>query len=680
MEQSMSQLTNSETPASRLWLGAVYRPEHWPEERWPEDVRLMIEAGLNVVRMADCSWASLEPFAGEFVFGWLDGVIALLGDAGISTVLGTPTSTLPEWLLRQHPDLLAEDPPGQRGYVEGSHRYCSNSPELRAAVGQLVATMAEHFGPNPCVLGWQIDNPCRPTCYCPRCQAGFRRYLNERYGSLEELNLRWRASCQGLTYSDWEQIPLPLGHNNPQLLLDFKRFMSHSYRQFQKLQIDLLRPRLRAGVWIAAGPAGWEGDLDLYSLAEDPDLASTDFCTGKGKHDYRSTSVARTLARGLKRRTFWISDTHLSNADYPRPVRTLHKDETHALVWQAVGQGADGVVAWRWRPAPNGEEQLHGTLVDQSGQPRPFFDEVKLLGLEFNALTTWLCDTTPLRARVAILNSCDSRWALEGERQQTGFDYVEHLEHWHRPLATRHVAVDIVPPDANLDQYKLVIAPALSVLSDTIVGHLRELVRHSGHLVLTLKTGIWDEHHALVPQRQPGPLSTLAGVEVEDYFPLDEPVPVKGNWFEGVGRHWAERLRILDANKAVKIARYGASNGWLDDEIAITVCAQGTGLAYMVGTYLDVAAQQAMVDHFLQNAGMQKIETPPGVEISVRAKPDGQQLYVVVNHERSPATVALPFPALNPLTEQPVIGAFRLAPHGVAVLLKSQQPQLPSAK
>jgi beta-galactosidase GanA len=128
----------------------------------------------------------------------------------------------------------------------------------------------------------------------------------------------------------------------------------------------------------------------------------------------------------------------------------------------------------------------------------------------------------------------------------------------------------------------------------------------------------------------------------------------------------------------VKVAHYGPCNGWLDDQIAITVCAQGTGLVYMVGVNLDVAAQQAMVDHFLQNAGLQKVETPPGVEVCVRVSPGGNQIYLVVNNERSPVTVTLPVPTENPLTGQAVTGAFRLAPYGVAVLMKSQPPKSPA--
>jgi beta-galactosidase len=668
----------SETPGTfrpQLWLGVVYHPEHWPEERWSEDVHLMTEAGLTVARLADCAWATLEPAAGQFNFGWLDRAIALLAEAGISTVLGSSNFAPPGWLVRQCPDLLAKDPTGRCAQLGASYHGCINSPVFQAAVARLVSAMAQHFGPNPDVIGWQIDSESKQDCYCPRCQAGFRRYLAERHVSIEVFNRRWVRGCRGEAYSDWEQVTIPFGQYNPVLTLDFARFVTHTCRQFQRLQIELLRPHLRPDVWIAGSPAGWNGDHDPYTLAEDTDYASSAFCTVSERHDHRSTGALRALARGVKRRNFWILDTEASMSGGAVAKCALHKDELQALVWQAVAHGADGVLCWQWRPAPAGVDQHHITLVDQSGQPRPFFEEVKLLGLEFNALSNWVAGSTTAKARVAILNSCDSRWVFEGQRHQTGFSYVEHLEHWYRPLAARNVAVDIIPPDGNLDQYKMVIAPALSVLDDKIVGSLTELVRHSGHLVLTIRTGTRDEHNALFPLRQPGPLRTIAGVEVEDYYSLDEPVPVKGNWFEGVSRQWAERLRILDPNKAVKIARYGTSNGWLDNEIAITVCAQGTGLTYMVGAYLDVAAQQAMVDHFLQNAGLQKIDAPPGVEVCIRVMPDGKQLYVVINHERSPATVTLPSPAQNPLTDQAVTGPFRLAPYGVAVLLRAQPPQ-----
>jgi beta-galactosidase len=59
-------------------FGADYYPEHWPEERWPEDARLMAEAGFNVVRLAEFAWSCLEPSDGQFDFGWLDRAIDVL--------------------------------------------------------------------------------------------------------------------------------------------------------------------------------------------------------------------------------------------------------------------------------------------------------------------------------------------------------------------------------------------------------------------------------------------------------------------------------------------------------------------------------------------------------------------------------------------------------------------------
>ncbi len=656
--------------APRLHLGAAYYPEHWPEERWPEDIRLMREAGLTVVRMAEFAWSTLEPAPGVFDFDWLERAIALLAEAGIASVLGTPTAAPPAWLVEQYPDMLPEDETGRRVQFGNRCHYCVTSPEFHAATSRLVGALAARFGPNPHVIGWQIDNEYNRVCYCPRCRALFQRFLADRYGSLEELNRRWATAYWSQTYSAWEQIPLPIGRHNPGLMLEFRRFVTECYRRFQRLQIDLLRPHLAPGVWITHNFLGWQGDYDQYVLARDLDLASWDCYIGAGHHDYLRTGALHALARGLKRRNFWVMETQPGNVDWARVNNALHRDEARALAWQAVAHGADAVLYWQWRSALGGQEQYHGTLIDQSGQPRPFYEEVKQLGLEFGVLSEHLAGST-VRSRVAIVNSYDSRWSVEAQRHHADFDYVAHLEHWYRPVAARNLAVDIVPPDADLDPYKMVIAPALVVLDPAWVENLRRFVERSGHLVLTLRTGMKDTANALLPSRQPGPLATLAGVEVEEYYALDEPVPVKGNWFEGVSRLWAERLRVLDPNRTAVIARYGPSNGWLDDQIAITVSVQRLGTVYTVGAYLDPAAQQAMVDHFLSSAALPKITTPPGVEIRTRFRPDGQEIAIVVNHERAVATVSLPWPAHDPLTGQPVTGPFRLAPYGVAVLARS---------
>ena len=61
-----------------MYIGADYYPEHWPKERWETDIRLMKEAGFNIVRLAEFSWINMEPTEGRFKFTWLDEVLELL--------------------------------------------------------------------------------------------------------------------------------------------------------------------------------------------------------------------------------------------------------------------------------------------------------------------------------------------------------------------------------------------------------------------------------------------------------------------------------------------------------------------------------------------------------------------------------------------------------------------------
>src|ERR1700759_2804802 len=80
--------------AERLWrrldgfaYGADYNPEQWSEPVWAEDVKLMAEAGGNLVSFGIFAWAAVQPAAGRFDWSWLGRVLDLLSGAGISACL-----------------------------------------------------------------------------------------------------------------------------------------------------------------------------------------------------------------------------------------------------------------------------------------------------------------------------------------------------------------------------------------------------------------------------------------------------------------------------------------------------------------------------------------------------------------------------------------------------------------
>lgn len=655
--------------SDRIHIGSSFYPEHWDESQWGNDIRLMKEAGFTVARMAEFAWSTMEPSAGKFAFDWLERAITQLAEAGIVSVLGTPTAAPPAWLVRQYPDTLAVDESGRRVQFGNRCHYCVNSPELHTATLRIVSAMAERFGSNPNVIGWQIDNEFNRVCYCEHCQKSFQQFLRDKFGSLDELNKHWSTAYWSQTYSAWEQIPIPIGPHNPGLMLEFRRFVTESYRKFQRLQVDALRRHIPPAVWITHNFMGWFDGFDHYELTKDIDMASWDWYIGTGNHDYLKTGAIHDLTRGFKQRNFWLIETQPGNVNWSSVNNSLNKGEARVMAWHAVAHGADAVLYWQWRSALGGQEQLHGTLVDQSGQPRPFYQEAKLIAQDFSKTASLLVDTQPI-ADVALLNSYDDRWSIHAQRHHRDFDYVAHFNHYYQPLAMRNIAVDVLSVNASIEGYRLVVAPAMLMLNEARAAQLKVFVENGGHLVLTIRSGMKDDYNALLSMRQPGMLAEIAGVEVEDYYVLQDPVPVTGEGIRGESRLWAERLKVLDEAGTKIIARYGKSNGWLDAQAAVTSHPFGKGCVIYVGAYLDSISQQNLLDNVLRSAGVESLmKLPTGVEVRKRVSTTGEEVFIIMNHERTKKQVTLPWQGREHLHERDV-RELLLEPYGVAIVTR----------
>jgi len=655
-------------PLSRLYIGAAYYPEHWPETRWHEDLRLMQEAGLNVVRLGEFAWSTLETAPGSFNFGWLERAVNMFEKAGIQVVLGTPTAAPPAWLVAECPGLLATEDTGRRAQFGNRCHYCVTSTEMYDATHRLVDAMARRFGPHPNVIGWQIDNEFSRICYCQRCQRHFQEFLRDRFETIDHLNTCWSTAYWSQTYSEWEQIPIPIGPHNPGLKLEFKRFVTEAYRNFLKFQVEALRPHLRNEVWITHNYMSWFDAFDHYALSAELDKVSWDWYIGKGHNDPHKTNTLHNLTRGFKRQGYWLMETQPGNVNWNDQNNMLNRGEGRTMAWQAVAHGAEAVLYWQWRSAPGGQEQYHGTLIDASGRPRPFYSEVKQIAEEFARVSELLCGAA-IPAKIALLNDYDSRWSIDLQRHNHDFDYVAHLGQYGASLSGYNQAYDVISPDVVLDGYELVIAASLIILDDARVRRLEHFVQDGGCLVLTARCGMKDRSNALLPTRQPGPLAALAGVEVEEYYSLEAAVPVHGDGFDGQMQIWAEQLKVLDDEHLTVLARFGVSNGWLDAQPAITRHAYGKGVVYYVGGWLDEAAHQVLTRLILEKTGQEMIAAPPGVQLHrCLSGPAGQDVTIAINHTRTTQTLELPRPAREHLSVEDVQERLTLPAYGVAVL------------
>jgi beta-galactosidase len=170
-------------------------------------------------------------------------------------------------------------------------------------------------------------------------------------------------------------------------------------------------------------------------------------------------------------------------------------------------------------------------------------------------------------------------------------------------------------------------------------------------------------------------LADIAGVEVEEFYALLDPVPVIGQGFKGETHIWAERLKILDEAGTTVVARYGESNGWLDGQAAITSHPFGRGCAFYVGAYLDDAAQQQILDHITESAGVLPVmKCPAGVEARKRIHADGNEVLILINHERTEKQVKLPWFAHEHL-HGINLRELQLKAYGVAVLTRIEKEE-----
>ncbi len=650
-------------------LGTAWYPEQWPTSRWDADLILMQDAGVRMVRVGEFAWSRMEPSEGQYDLDWLDEAITMAGKRGIFTVVGTPTAAPPAWLTQKYPETLRMEQNGRRAEHGNRQQFNFANPKYRELARKIAEQMAKRFGHNPYVIGWQIDNEYAEESYDPDTKAQFQEWLKARYGTLDNLNARWTTAYWSETYSDWSQVPIQTGYGNPGLLLSWKRFVSDTWRSYQKNQLEVIRANADPKQFVTTNTMGWFDGFDHYTVVQDLDMAAWDDYVGEGHLDPARNGAAHDLTRGFLRKNFWVMETQPGSVNWSPNNNSLDKGEVRAMAWHDVGHGADAVSYWQWRSALNGQEEYHGTLVGADGTPVPLYSEAQQIGREFAKAGPALAGTT-IKSEVAILHSYDSRWAIQWQKHNQKYDPVAELVSYYRPLRAISQSLDVISPAAPLDQYKLVVAPGLNVLSGDAATHLMEYVRQGGHLVLGQRSAMKDNDNGLQTERQPGPLADLLGGRVDQYYALTDPVPVNGRWGLHKGSLWAELLSTKAADVEV-LARYGKSNGWLDGQPAAISRKVGKGRITYIGAWLDEAGMAAAAKWMTEVSGVKPAlgPVPEGVEVNPRYGEHGV-VYILVNLSKTVQTITLP-KALQDVLAGGTKQSITLPVYGVAVLSAS---------
>lgn len=664
-----------------MYFGACYYPEHWPEERWAVDAKLMKEAHFNVVRLAEFAWIIMEPEEGRFDFAWLDRAIAVMKEQGIQVILGTPTAGPPKWMMDKHPDIYPRDPQGHvRGFGTRRH-YCFNNENFKRHTAAIVTAMAEHYGKSKDVIGWQIDNEFgiinTTRCYCDQCLQAFLVWLKQKYRALDELNRAWGTIFSSQLYTSWEQIHLPTHgvhqHHSPGMMLDFHQFASDSVRAYQKLQVDILR-KLAPGQLITHNEMGKFNEINYFKLSEDLDVCSLDVYPNlKSVRSERPAYAAEAhdMTRGFKGQNYWVLE-HQSGA--PGAIvmgPTPAPGELRRWTMQTVAHGGDAIVYFRWRTLNVSIETLWHGILQHHGEPGRKYDEVKRVGAELEKLAPLLKGTAP-RPRVAIIRSYENEWSLQLQPQIAGYEYIKHWETYYSYFFEQNIPVDVIPPAGDLSGYDLVVAPNLMMASHDAITQLHDYVRVGGIVVMDFRAGSREMDNSMSLRKLPGAFRELLGLEIEDYGIIEEAVPNRMRLKDGSGEYpvstWYD---VIEPQGAEAVAEY--TSYYVAGVPAVTRNRYGEGFAYYFATEPDRDGLGAVMDRVVQEAGVSPTlaRLPRGVEAVARSAQDGRELIFLINHADESKTVKLDQRYTDVLTGETIVGERVLALQEVLVLSKA---------
>ena len=393
-----------------ILLGTAWYPEQWPEARWEADLALMQQAGVHMVRVGEFAWSRMEPEEGRYDLDWLEHAVAAAARHKIATVIGTPSAPPPPGSRRNIPKLCAPKRMAARismatgsnstGPIRNIARWRERSP----------SNWRKKFGHNPNVLGWQIDNEYAEISFdagnegpIPAVAQGALRHARQPQRPLDD-------SLLERGYTAWDQIPIQTGYGNPGLLLSWMRFVSDTWRSYQRNQFEVIRANSDARQFITTNMMGWFDGFDHYTVAQDLDLGGLGRLRRQGHLKPARNGAAHDLTRGFKRKNFWVMETQPGSVNWAGINNSLDKGEVRAMAWHDIGHGADTVSYWQWRSAFNGQEQYHGVLVGADGTPVPLFAEIAQIGKEMRKSgQLWQARRCAPKSRSCIPTTADGR-------------------------------------------------------------------------------------------------------------------------------------------------------------------------------------------------------------------------------------------------------------------------------
>ena len=582
----------------------------------------------------------MEPEEGEYHFEWLDRAVSLAEKYGLKVIMCTPTPTPPVWLSKKYSDILIQRDNGVT-IQHGRRQHASwSSDRYRHYVENIVSRLAIHYGNNPTVIGWQIDNEpghYGVVDYSENAQAKFRIWLQKKYGTIDKLNDTWGASFWSETYQNFEQVRLPNQQEvpdkaNPHAMLDLNRFMADELAGFVNMQADILRRHIHKDQWITTNL------IPIFNPVDPVRIDHPDFLT-------YTRYLVTGHNQGIGSQGFRMGipeDLGFSNDQFRNRVGKF-------------------VCNYRFRQPLKGSEQYHyGMIMTDGVTLSPGGEEYVRITQEMKKLRAAYDKKNRMPGqlvsrRIGLLFDMSNYWEMEFQRQTDQWRTMAHVHKYYNLLKSFAAPVDVISEKEDFSGYPFLIAPAYQLLDNKLVERWTEYVKKGGHLILTCRTGQKDRDAKLWEAPLAAPIHQLAGINSLYYDHLPHNLYGKID-FEGKEFAWNNWGDVLTPAAGTDVwAVY--TDQFYKGAASVIHRKLGKGTVTYIGTDTDDGKlEKEVVRRVYTEAGVSTEDLPYGV---VKEWRDG--FYIALNYTSDVQEIAILDKA------EILIGSARLEAAGVVV-------------
>lgn len=601
-----------------LLYGVAYYDEYMPYDRLEKDVEMMKKAGINVVRIAESTWSTCEPQPGVFDFSHVERVIDAMEIAGIHVIIGTPTYAIPTWMVKAHPDVLAETKSG-RGIYGPRQIMDITHPVYLFYAERVIRKLMECTAHRKCVIGFQVDNETKYYGTAGKnVQERFVKYLREKFNdNLDLMNREFGLDYWSNRINAWEDFPDVRGTINGSLGAEFEKFQRTLVDEFLNWQAAIVNEYRRADQFITHNfDFEWRG----YSYGVQPEVNhkhASKALTIAGCDIYHPTQDILTgaeiafggdMTRSLKNDNYLVLETEAQG--YAQWVP--YKGQLRLQAYSHLASGANSVMYWHWHSIHNSFETYWKGLLSHDFQENATYREACIVGKEFAEYGSHLINLKK-KNDVAILVSNEALTALKwfplsmANWGKGEMDYNNIVRWIYDELYRMNVECDFIWPETeDLDKYKVIILPALYAAPEELLHRLNKYVEQGGNLLATFKTAFTNDNIKVSHEVQPHILRECLGIQYNQ-FTIPNNIKLTGTMIGDRTDSSAELfMELVKTEGAQILASYDHYN-W-GEYAAVTENHYGQGTAAYIGTKVDRKTLNSVLVSVLTNAGVELAE------------------------------------------------------------------------